>query len=715
MQARWHEVISTEFWRDFAALPSDITQRAKRAIDRMLQDPWAPELEPEKVKSAESGVHSCRADDNYRIIWKYIKPNNIVFLLIDKHDSAYRRAARKSFVLDSDNVIHVADIVEAGAQTTQATGALFEWARKADAKYGTLFLGYRDQDLLDMGIPEDVLPNIRALDDTQQLEQVEPLVPEATFWKLMDIVTATVERPVVPDSKLNESLQRFQGGDELYLFVDSDEFKRALEGNMEEWMLFLAPFQRSLTLREYNGPARVRGVAGSGKTVIALHRARFLTRKLNGVDRKVLFLTFGNRLPGMNSHLFARLTGQGLEMDRFQCLTFHQLCGHLLNRVGAHHDLNPEVSSSALVHAIGGVRSHLNLPKLFGRPTQFFQDEISYAIKGRNVRTLDEYLRLNRTGRGTALNPAERQAMFAVYESYQNELGLAGKCDWDDLILQTLQLLESGKIQGLPYAHIVVDEIQDLSEASMRLVRLLVPPSENDLFLVGDGMQRIYPGGYALARLGIDITGRSTLLRRNYRNTQQILRAAHAVIEKARFDDMEENEENPAVEPEYSVRQGAVPSLKGFVSPDMELQRIAKEISRLRDETGYQPGDVAILYRHSSPYKELIPARFQSSFPISEITKEPASYFGPALKYTTFHSSKGLEFKVVFVVGVTDALFVPKDDGTLEGEELADYLERERRLLYVAMTRARDLLYLTYSRGQPSRFLERVPPEFIRR
>jgi Txe/YoeB family toxin of Txe-Axe toxin-antitoxin module len=121
----WKQSITKEFWGDFSALPSDVTQRAKRAIDRMLVDPWASELQPEKVKSAESGVFSCRADDKYRIIWKHIKPNNVVFLLIDNHDRAYARAGRKSFQLE-DDVIKVADIMEVGAQTMMASGDLFK-------------------------------------------------------------------------------------------------------------------------------------------------------------------------------------------------------------------------------------------------------------------------------------------------------------------------------------------------------------------------------------------------------------------------------------------------------------------------------------------------------------------------------------------------------------------------------------------------------------
>lgn len=714
--ATWNQIITKEFWSDFAALPSDVTQRAKRAINRMLQDPWATELHPEKVQSAEAGVHSCRADDNYRIIWKHIKPNDIVFLLIDKHDPAYRRAARKSFVLEKDNIVRVADIVEVGARPPEALSG-FMPSKQGKKRIGKLFVSYTDKEILGWGVPAELLPNIRILDDVDELAPFEhsDLLPNAVFDKLLSVALGIVERPVVSDEKLRQSLDQYKGGDDLYRFLDTDEFKRVLEGSMEEWMLFLAPFQRALTMREYNGPARLRGVAGSGKTVIALHRARFLARKVSGTNKKVLFLTFGNRLPGVMTYLFEKLVGAGSrEIDSFECITVHQLCSRLLRDAGYFPKVDERLCDNALASAISRTKERFNLPALFNRPVQFFQDEIRYAIKGRGIASLEQYLKLNRTGRGTALNPSERQAMFAVYQAYQSELKLAGKCDWDDFILDTIRAIDRGEIGELPYDHVIVDEIQDLTETTMRLIHRLLPPGKNDLFLVGDGMQRIYAGGYALANLDIDVVGRSALLYKNYRNTQQILRAAHAVIRDTPLDDMDVGESEP-MEPEYSVRQGSFPILKGFLSPEMELQWIGQEIARLTKDLHYKPGDIAILYRHSTPYKEIIPATLNAHrYPTVEISKDALSYFGNLIKFTTFHSAKGLEFKVAFVVGVTDGQFVPRDDWTLEGEELAAYLEREKRLLYVAMTRARDLLYLTYSRGQPSRFLAQVPKEYLR-
>jgi superfamily I DNA/RNA helicase/mRNA-degrading endonuclease RelE of RelBE toxin-antitoxin system len=707
----YNPTISLEFWSELTNLPSAVSARALRTTRRMVDNPWAPELHPEKVRRAEEGVHSCRVDDSYRIIWKHIKPHDIIFCLVDKHDEAYRRASRKSFAL-GDGIIRVADILEVGAKPPEQHGALFGLFRREKVQPGALFVGYRDQELLNMGVPEDTLPHIRALQDVNQLPGVERLLPIDVYDQLMAIALGEVERAVVPDDELRRSLERHQGGDELCRLVDSEEFERALSGSMEQWMLFLAPHQRALVTRTYNGPARVKGVAGSGKTVVAVHRARLLAQHALSVGGKVLFLTYGSRLPGVIRHLLHRLAGEGApELDAVECLTIHQWCYRFLTEQGRRPNVERDTLQVAVEAALGEVQPRFPGLGIWRHPPRFFRDEISYAIKGRAIQTLDQYLALDRSGRGTPLRERERRAVYAVFEAYQSYLRENGLWDFDDFVVEALRLVRP-ELLPARYVSAVVDEIQDLTEATMRLIRRIVVPGPNDLFLVGDGLQRIYPGGYSLNRLGIDIVGRGTLLRRNYRNTQEILRAAHAMMAELRFDDMDEGA-SEVPEPEFSVRRGDLPVLRRFATSEGELRWIGGEIARLKKEQGYQDRDFAPLYRWRYPYQDLIVRCLSGQLQLVELKREAESYFGAGAKHTTFDSAKGLEFKVVFVVGVTDGQFVPRDDWTLQDEELDDYMARERRRLYVAMTRARDLLYLTYSRGQPSRFLADVPGEFL--
>jgi superfamily I DNA/RNA helicase len=181
-----------------------------------------------------------------------------------------------------------------------------------------------------------------------------------------------------------------------------------------------------------------------------------------------------------------------------------------------------------------------------------------------------------------------------------------------------------------------------------------------------------------------------------------------------RLDDMDEGEDE-LPEPKFSVRSGELPALRRFPGPEQEMRWIGTKIQELKAQRGYGNRDFALLYRWRRPYQELIVQHLSPGVQLVELGRDASTYFGPGAKHTTFHSAKGLKFKVVFVVGAADGHFVPKDDWTLQGEELEDYLARERRLLYVAMTRARDLLYLTCSRGRASRFLSDVPVEYLAR
>jgi superfamily I DNA/RNA helicase/mRNA-degrading endonuclease RelE of RelBE toxin-antitoxin system len=706
--------LSREFVQDLASLPPPVQAKTTRTLLRMIDNPWAREYHPEQVRRAEPGVHSCRVDDDYRVIWKHIKPDHILFCLVDKHDPAYRRAARKSFALQ-DGVVRMADILEVGAQVPDtAPGGLFAQSPRTDAGLGELFIGYRDQELLDMGVPADVLSHIRALNELDQLPAVERLLPVEVFDRLLAIALGEVERPVVPDAELRTSIERFQGGEALCSFVDSEEFRRALEGDMQEWMLFLAPDQRQIVNRQYAGPARIRGVAGSGKTVIAIHRARQLARQFGG-EGSVLFLTFGNRLPNVIRHLLEQLAGAGApELKAIECCTLHQWCGRFLKRLGCPATVGKEGDvHAALQEGIAaGRQAYPHLNALWRRAPGFFGDEIKYAIKGRAIERQDEYLALERSGRGTALGEAERQAMWTVFQAYQAQLQRQGHCDWEDVILRALKLAQAGALPT-PYRAAVVDEIQDLSEATLRLVRAIVARGENDLFLVGDGLQRLYPGGYTLGRVGIDITGRGTLLRRNYRNTHEILRAAYAMMQDVRYNDMED-QATAIPQPEYSLRHGPLPVLRGFGAPDEEIAWVIERMQEMKARAGYQDDAFAILYRMREPYVDLITRHVGTRCVLVELTNDARTYFGPGVKHSTFDSAKGLEFKVVFVVGVTDGRFVPYDDWSQQpGPELEEYLLRERSRLFVAMTRARDELHLTYSRGGASRFLAGLPAEFL--
>ena len=720
-----YKITATQnFFHDLNSLPKPVQPKAVRTLNKMFENPWTTELHPEKIHHSDPGVHSCRVDQKYRIIWRHVKPDHCIFFLVDNHDDAYRRAARMHITLE-DGIVRVSEAVT----TPPAGPKVMPFNRSRKKAYGKLFLGYRDRELLDFGVPEDILPRVRVLDDVNEIELLKRLLAPEVCDKLLAIALniepdpSPLEQPavvqqtslgldsgpaVVSDREISKSLEKNRGGENLYTFVDSAEFRQVLEGKIEGWMLFLAPHQRSLVSRHYAGSARIRGVAGSGKTVVAIHRARQLAQQLGG-QHTVLFLTYGNRLPAINHHLLTKLTGPAApELAAIHCTTIHSWCYQLLARHGQKPHIDTQKTDEALQMALERERNTApHLTNLWRKPKTFFADEIKYAIKGRALDSLEAYLKLARAGRGVRLIETERAAVWRVYERYQAQLQRAQLCDYDDYILQALKLLQSQNVP-LPYRAAVVDEVQDLTEATLRLIRTIIPPGPNDLLLIGDGLQRLYPGGFVLSQLGIDVTGRSTVLYRNYRNTQEILRAAFSVVEHSRFNDLDDEEVVAGV-PEYSPRRGPVPILQALASPQAEIEWVAQTIAELKRQEGYQNGDFVILYRWRKPYQSLIERTFANQIPVAELNKQATTYFGPALKHTTFDSAKGLEFKVVFLVGVSDSTFVPYQEALMEPSEREEHDSHERSRLFVAMSRARDRLYLSYAQGQPARFLKNVP------
>lgn len=710
--SNWNISMTSTFREDLRKLDDSLWRRADGIVDRMTKNPFNDDLGWEKLSRTESGLYSTRVNEEYRIIWKHIKPRDIVFCLADQHDHAYMRARRLSF-RKVDNEIKIVDIMETEATSFEARAELFTPQSQMGHNIGGLFIAYTDPQIREWGIPEEYFPNIRALDNANQLGAFEGILEESVYNTLLVIALDIVERPVVPDSELTASLIENNGGQNIYRFEDDEEFKRVLRGSLEEWMLFLAYDQRSIIHREYNGPARIKGVAGSGKTVIAIHRARHLAKIAEQNGQKVLFLTFGNRLPKIIRYLFSQLVGEGSNLlNHIEFRTIHSWCTKFLSMNDIYLLIKMGKARGLLSDAIScASRAHMLSRNLEKRGQSFFEEEIRYTIKGKALASEEEYLALERSGRGTRLAEEDRRAVWKIYQEYQRSMKAANCSDYDDLICFALDLIKEGKPLK-KYQSVVVDEIQDLTEATMRLIRALVPQGSDDIFLVGDGLQKIYPGGYSLNKVGIDITGRGRILRKNYRNTQQILQAAHSMMEGVDYDDTDDDGEQDEV-PEYSLRQGKLPFLGRFSSIKQELFWIKSEIERLISEGCYVEKDFALIYRWAENYKSEITNIIANGRQVIEIGNDAESYFGPGIKLTTFHSAKGLEFKVVFVVGVTDCFEVPRDDLTLMDEELEDYLAREKRLLYVAMTRARDLVYLTCARGQPSRFLNAIPDRML--
>jgi superfamily I DNA/RNA helicase/mRNA-degrading endonuclease RelE of RelBE toxin-antitoxin system len=710
MSSYYQIAITRDFLHQLHNLDRAIFAKWQRIGRMIYKDPFDRSLRTHPVERAQEGVFSAELDDNYRIIFRHIKPDHIMLFWVDKHDPAYEKAARVSVTIE-DGKVKVLETTESGMRSS--TQQMFYHSQPM----GLLFARWSDEELMKCGLSADWLPAFRQMNTLNDFQHAEEQIPTQTFDALFSLLLEAEEPkegPGVSDTQLKVALSQPETREDIYVFETGEEFEKALAGSLAEWMLFLHPSQKQIVEANFNGPARIKGGAGTGKTVVALHRTRHLARTLATTPPdKILVLSFNNRLAVVMGELLKRLCNDD-EYRRIEVKTLHQWCAWYLRHQCYERLDKADDSRTSNILDVAIQQAHLEFPesRVFSLSRDFIEDEIRYVIKGRAVTSLDEYLQLKRTGRGTPLGTEERQVIFRIYCHYQQ--GLSPLCDWDDFILKSLRHIQRGTPSGA-YVAVVVDEAQDFTEAAMRLIGHIAGNGSNKLLLIGDGQQKIYKGGFALKNVGISIIGRSRILRYNYRNTREILQAAYSMVRNVVFDDLEDEEDIAPPSPEFPHRSGPKPVLKCFLLKEDEIRWVAMQISeRVSKRRVNTPGDIGILYMSGKQYGNVIDRVLNAyGLQVTELRRDNANAFfeESSVKRCTFYSAKGMEFKVVFLVGVTDGT-IPTNPALPE-DALEDTVQRERRLLFVAMTRARDALYISWSEGQPSRFLADIEPGLL--
>jgi superfamily I DNA/RNA helicase len=506
---------------------------------------------------------------------------------------------------------------------------------------------------------------------------------------------------------------------EFVTIVDDEQLTQVLSGSFAAWRVFLHPDQRGYAYRDtYRGAFRLSGGAGTGKTVVALHRAHHLARK--NPNARIVLTTYTTTLADS-------LRSSLLELDPALPLTAE------LGQPGVHVVGVDKLARGALGkagdRALRSVSAHLgslalqgelalrdnedrqlweesvttagqNLPGHLCTPT-FLTAEYRSVIVGNAVTTREEYARVPRTGRGVRLSRAARLGVWSVVEAYRRRLSMEGKATFAELAALAAGAVSVALPNGLA-DHVVVDEAQDLHTGHWRLLRALVPVGPNDLFVCEDSHQRIYGEKVVLGRLGVNIQGRSRRLTLNYRTTAQNLRFALGVLEGADVTDLEGEEED--VTGYRSPLRGAQPRLVASSSLSAELDEIADVLKKWLAEPDIEPSSLAVLVR-SAAVRDLVQRGLADRHVTVQTVEGRRSRTAPAPSLLTMHRAKGLEFRRVVLAGV-DETQVPAGRVVSQypDDDRADAVTRERLLLYVASSRARDELVVTWH-GAASPFL----------
>jgi hypothetical protein len=491
-----------------------------------------------------------------------------------------------------------------------------------------------------------------------------------------------VVAPALPPQSRTTELKQVELGSDDGGIWDS-VLETAMREPIESWMTWLHPTQAQLTTRSYSGPARVRGPAGTGKTVVALHRARQLARR---PDARILMTSFVGTLPNVHRALFERLAPEHVAAVEF--LGIHKWAVRLLRQRNVNVRLRTTTDARQVFSETWRNVSRETALADSVLPEDYWWTEIETVIKGRGLTDVGDYLDLTRVGRRSPLREEQRLAVWKIYEAYQSRLDATGLCDWSDVLQRALDSLAARPLER-PYTSVIVDEVQDLTCIGLKLAHALVGDTPDGLFLVGDGQQSIYPGGFTLTESGVSVTGRATVLTRNYRNGSEILRTALDVVSGDQFDDLDSDPE-PGARAVDVDREGGQVKRCTATSPASQRAALISDLE-WTISTDTRVGDVALLVRSNAEAVAWSKHLEHAGIPCLLL----ADYDGRsinAVKIGTYQRAKGLEFSCVFLPDHDRAVPAQRERET--DDDYRERAELQRRQLFVAMTRARDRLWL---------------------
>ncbi len=695
--------MSADFLSAFAQLP-DRQQRSVRAfITKFNANPTSPGLNYERIHGARDGaMRSLRIDGGYRAIVLKPRAGNVHLLLwADKHDEAYTWAERHECRINP----------ETGALQVYEpqSAAPPEAAPPGPARSPHAFEGVRDRELVRLGVPETMLPEVREIRGEQDLDDLQTRLPveayEALFllmagesYEALVLEREAPESPVDPDD-FEAALGRLDSQARFAIAHDQLELEAMLNAPLERWRVFLHPSQRRLAERGWSGPVRVLGGAGTGKTVVAMHRARWLARQLvrTGADGgRILFTTWTRNL-AVDIEANLRVICTPEELSRIQITNLDRWVRGFLE--GQRYDFRVEYGRDheSWQRALDLKDAGLEFPDAF------YRDEWEQVVLARGVTTEDEYRRVSRVGRGTRLNRAARVKVWRVFEEYRAQLAERGVKEVDDAYRDAASLLEAGAAE-LPYRSVIVDEAQDMSPQAFRLLRRTVPEGPDDLFLVGDAHQRIYGRTrVVLSRCGINVVGRSRKLRLNYRTTEETRGWAARLLHGRPVDDLDGGEDDDRIR---SLTHGPEPLIQRFDSGEEQGAGVVRYLKHIRDQGGLLRSVcvVAPVKKELDTLEEALRKHDLAVFPLGPNTLDDTTKEG--VRLATMHRVKGLEFDRVVIASVNSGL-LPHRRAYAAASDAAEREKaetKERALLYVAATRAKkELLILSY--GTPSPFL----------
>ncbi len=691
-------LIADTFTASFNRLSGQDQKAVKASVFDLQMDPAGHGLQLHRIdNSKDPNFWSARVNRDIRLI-VHKTPSSMLVAYVDHHDKAYAWAERRRIEAHprtgAIQIVEIRERVEEVARPATLDLVLPERAN-ARTEQPKLFATLDDSALLSVGVPADWLADVRAATEDGFFTLVPHLPAEASEALLQYATTGGffVPPPVGPGPRVFAS-RAFDVSSEplsptpaatdaaalahpdtlrrIRLIADQEELEQALAYPWEKWGVFLHPSQRALVERSFSGPARVAGSAGTGKTIVAIHRAVRLAR--DNPSARVLLASFSQPLAdAMAKKLLVLAPETGGVVPRIVTVSFQAIAEQMFQ---LEHGHRPRIASDVVLRQ--RLSAAASATSLKGFSDRFLLSEWTNVIDAWGIASSDAYATVQRMGRKSRLGPNQRARLWPVFQSVREALAAERYTTWAQVFTGLADAFANRTTK--PFDHIVIDEAQDLAPAELRFFAALAPAKPDALFLAGDIGQRIFQHPYSWASLGVDVRGRSHTLKVCYRTSQQIRRAADRLLPAILRDaDGLEDERRGVV----SVFDGPAPEVKSATTSAEEAEIVRKTVATWLAD-GVALREIGIFVR--TP--DLVP-RARSAIAglpgADEITTGPMSL------------AKGLEFRAVVVMACDEGI-LPLNERIADAAdeaEMDDIYETERRLLYVACTRAREHLLLT--------------------
>ncbi len=695
--------IADTFTSSLAKLTGNEQKAAKTTAFDLQLNPAQPGLQFHKLDRAQDpNFWSVRVGRDVRLIVHRAR-NSLMLCYVDHHDNAYKWAERRK--LETHPKTGAAQLVEVRKTFREVTVPSYAASVQDQSPKPLLFNDIPEEDLLSYGVPPDWIEQVRNANEDSLMELAEHLPSEAAE-ALLELAVGETPHFVQPEvaaagpfefaepRKIAESTAQYGVAADPFEHPDAqrrfrlmsnvEELERALDYPWEKWAVFLHPAQRQIVETDHGGPFRVAGAAGTGKTIVAIHRAVFLAR--TNPDARVLLTTISDTLADVLRTKLRRLIyneprlAERLEVDSIDRV------GERLFRAqfGVSKIATRETIRDLLTRAAGEAETSHQFS------TRFLLSEWENVVDAWQLDHWETYRDLKRLGRKTRLPVEQRSTLWSIFERVKATLrdrGLLTRADMLSLLAATLK-----DRRNPTYDFVIVDEAQDIGVAQLRFLAALGTDRPNGLVFAGDLGQRIFQTPFSWKALGVDVRGRSQTLKLNYRTSHQIRMQADRLLgpELADVDGNVEDRRGTV-----SAFNGEPPAIHLFETEQEEGAAVAAWLREYRD-SGVGAREMAVFVRSE---KELDRARRAVreaglSFQVLDERDKPDK---DCVSIGTMHQAKGLEFRAVAVMACDDEVIPLQEriETVADDADLEEIYNTERHLLYVACTRARDHLMIS--------------------